>query len=99
MAIGKVDLPKNTWVKIVDGSGMDKVSFQVKGGKEVLIAATTADSAPTGAHEDWPDYDRSEGEFGADMTALFAGVSGIATTSFLWAYCPDADGSIWRSHA
>ena len=99
MAIGKVDLPKDTWVKIVDGSGMEAVSMQIKAGKSVIIAATAADSAPTGGFGDWPDYDRSEGEFGGNMTALFIGVSGISATSYLWAKCIDSDGAIWRSHA
>lgn len=95
MANGNVSLPANTWVKIAD-SGITALSFQNKGGRQVYIAATSADSAPSGDYKDWPRYARLQGEAGINASTLFSGVSGAA---YVWAYSPGQDGLIWRSHA
>ena len=95
MANGKVELPANTWTQIAD-SGLSAVSFQNKTDRTIYIAATSADSAPTGDLDDWPQYAFLQGEAGVDATSFFSGVSGAA---YLWAYSPGGAGAVWRSHA
>ena len=95
MANGNVTLTANTWVKIAD-SGLTAVSWQVRSGNTVFVAATSADSAPAGDVDGWPVYGSGQGEAGIDATGMFSGVSSAA---YLWAYSPGADGEIWRSHA
>ena len=95
MAIGNVELAANTWVQIAD-SGLASVSWQVKAGTTVYIAATAADAAPAEPDDDWPEYGFNQGEVALDSTAMFAGVTSAA---FLWAYSPGKAGTIWVSHA
>ena len=95
MAIGIVDLPANTWVKIVDGTGLDAVTWQAKT-DNINIGATSADAAPSGDYDAWPEYEFGQGEAAINAATFFAGVSGV---TYLWAYSAGKDGKIWRSHA
>lgn len=95
MANGLVTLPANTWTQIAS-SGLTAVSWQNRGPRPIYVAATSANSAPTGDFEDWPLYAQGIGEAGIDATALF---SGVASAAYLWAYAPGEDGLVWRSHA
>ena len=94
-ATGTVELTGNAWTKFAD-SGLTSVSWQNQGGQDVYVAATAADSAPTGEPGGWPKYTPGQGEGARDATALFSGVSGAA---YLWAYVKGPDtGYLWRSH-
>ena len=94
-ANGDVTLTGNDWTQIADG-GLTAASWQNKGGQDVYIAATAADTAPTGEPGGWPVYGPRQGEVGIDATAMFAGVSGAA---YLWAYVRGTSGgTLWRSH-
>jgi len=94
MPTGTVALPANTWTQIADG-GLASVSWQNRSATEIYIAATTADSAPSGSHTDWPAYSSRTGEANIDATDLFDN----AGAAYLWAYSPGHAGSVWRSHA
>lgn len=93
---GLIQLTGDGWTKIAD-SGLGSFSFQNKGLKDIHIAATAADAAPSDEGTNWPSWAAGEGEIGYDMTALFAGVTSAA---YLWAYVHgNGDGVMWRSHA
>jgi len=93
-ANGNVALPANTWTQIAD-SGLTAASWQNKGSRAVFVAATSADSAPTGEPDEWPRYAPLQLQTGIDATALF---SGVGSAAYLWAYSPGKAGVIWRSH-
>lgn len=89
-----VDIPADTWTQLT-ANDVTNITFQVTGGSEVWVKATTDTTTPT-SQDDVLVYAYGNGETNVAMSALFAG---LALADRVWAYSPHHPAAVFVSHA